>query len=324
MSVTPLGPGGEFDIIRGILDGANAARPPVALAAGDDCALIACADGYLALGCDLTVEGVHYLTGWGGDRRVGRRAVLAAISDLAAMAANPLAVLVAINVPAGATVATMEAIGRGARDAAAEHGAALIGGDISRGGAGIAIDVTAVGEVTEPLLRSRARPGDELFVTGRLGGAAAAVRAWKRDEAPREEWEGRFWDPRPRVAEALWLRARGVPAAIDLSDGLIADAGHLAAASGVALEIDADAVPADAGVDVALAITGGEDYELLAAAPPDILGERDISEFEREFGTPLTRVGRAASGSGVRVFRGGEEVKVDTEGFDHFRLEAES
>jgi len=324
VSVTPLGRGGEFDIIRRILADAAEAPGRVALAAGDDCALITCGDGYLAVSVDLTVAGAHYLPAWGDGAAVGRRAALAAISDLAAMAADPLAVLVSISLPADSSATVAEQIGQGARAAAEELGASLIGGDISRGGTGLAVDVMALGEVNEPLLRSRVRPGDELFVTGRLGAAAAAVAAWKRGAPAEAEWERRFWEPRPRVAEARWLRERGAEAAIDLSDGLVADAGHLAAASGVALEIDAEAVPADAGVELPLALAGGEDFELLVGVAGGIFGEKEATEFEREFGIPLSLVGRAVSGSDVRVFRGGEEVKVEVSGFDHFRLEAGS
>jgi len=318
VSLTPLGPGSEFDLIRRVLAGGAPADPQVALSAGDDCALIQAGEGYLALTTDLSVEGAHFLPDWGTPELVGRRAVLAALSDLAAMAAEPFAVLVSLNVPAGAGPELVEQVGLACRNAAEEHGAALIGGDLSRGGAQLALDVAAVGRVERPLLRSGVRPGDELWVTGALGSAAAAVIAWKAGGTVRDEWRQRFWALEPRVREARWLAERGASAGIDLSDGLIADAGHLAAASGVGIELDWAATPASESVDIQLALSGGEDYELLVALPGGILGPEAISEFRHAFGLPLTRVGRAVVGSGVRVFRDGEPVELAAVGFDHF------
>jgi thiamine-monophosphate kinase len=196
--------------------------------------------------------------------------------------------------------------------------AALVGGDLSRGGRQLALDVAALGSVSSPLLRSGARPGDELWVTGALGGAAAAVRAWRSGRDPNAGWRQRFWTPVPRVREARWLADRGASAGIDISDGLIADAGHLAAASGVGVEIDYEAAPLDPAVEADLALTGGEDYELLVAAPDGIFTPEAVAEFSQTFGSPLTRVGRALSGGGVRVFRAGEEVRLASAGYDHF------
>ncbi len=321
MSLTPLGPGAEFDIIRRILRDAAPAGPGVTLAAGDDCALIRHGDGYLAVSVDLFVEGAHFLSGWGTPQQVGRRAVLAALSDLAAMAAQPLGVLVSLSLPADAGPEPAVEVAAGCRAAAEEHGASLIGGDLSRGGAGLALDVAALGTVAEPLLRSGVRPGDEIWATGYLGAAATAVRAWKAGQTPREDWQKRFWGPAPRLGEAVWLSKCGASAGIDLSDGLVADAGHLAAASGVGIELEFDAVPAAAGVAPELALAGGEDYELLVAFPGGILGPEAVSNFEQAFRIPLTQVGRAVAGTGVRVYRDGEEVELGATGFDHFKPE---
>jgi thiamine-monophosphate kinase len=320
LSITPLGPGAEFDIIRRILKDAAPPGPEVALASGDDCALLRAGDRYLAVTVDLTVESAHFLLDWGTPELVGGRAVRAAISDLAAMAAEPIGVLVALNVPGAAEPELAEAVSAGCRNAAEALGAPLVGGDLSRGGSALALDVAALGSVERPLLRSGARPGDELWVTGRLGAAAAAVGAWKLGAPAPEDWHERFWRPEPRLREARWLAERGASALIDLSDGLVADAGHIAAASGVGLELDWEAVPAATGVEPGLTLSGGEDYELLAAVPGGILSAEEVSEFERTFGVPLTRVGRTVSGIGVRVFRDGEEVELDSSGHDHFDL----
>ncbi len=314
----PLGSGPEFDVIRRILENSAAPGAGVALGPGDDCALIQTGDGYLAVSVDISVEGVHYLDAWGTPGMAGERAVRAALSDIAAMAAQPLAVLASISVPREDAAETAEALGSGCRRAAEEFGAQLVGGDLSRGGSEFIVDVSVLGTVSDPLLRSGARPGDELWVTGHLGAASAAVRAWIAGDQVRGEWRERFWRPTPRLREAHWLAEHQASAAIDLSDGLIADAGHLAAASGVAIEIDAAAVPGAPDVEEELALGGGEDYELLVAAPGGIFDGQTLSEFREAFGIPLTRVGRAVVGLGVRVFRDGVEVQIDSIGFDHF------
>lgn len=351
MSTTPLGPGREFDLIRRILEGTDVAgldkasgpgdrRAPhaadrlapdaadrlfpegagrLALGPGDDCALLAIDDGYLALTLDLSVEDVHFRRGWGTAEEIAGRAVRAALSDLAAMAADPVGILVAVHVAKDDDPELAWRLGTAARETAEGLGAALLGGDLSRGGAGLALDVAAVGRVERPLLRSGARPGDGLWVTGELGAAAAAVGAWVSGAEPEPGWRERFWQPAPRLREASWLAGRGAAAAIDLSDGLAADAGHLAAASGVGIEIDLEAVPAAEGVDPEAALSGGEDYELLLAAPADILAaEPLLAEFRDRFGLPLTRVGRVVSGEGVRLYRGDEELELASPGFDHF------
>ncbi len=315
---TPLGHGAEFDIIRRILEGAAPAGAQVALGAGDDCALIGSADGYVALSVDLSVEGVHFMREWGTPDLIGARAVRAAVSDLAAMAAQPMVALVALSVPDDEGAELAEELGSSCRRAAESLGLSLVGGDLSRGGQTLVIDVAVVGSVATPLLRSGARPGDELWVTGSLGGAAAAVRAWKAGREVDEAWTRSFWLPNPRVGEARWLLERGASAGIDISDGLIADAGHIAAASGVGVELELGVVPAAPGIDARAALSGGEDYELLVAAPHGILSAEAVSEFRQHFATPLTNVGRVVAGSGVRLYGDGEEVQISALGYDHF------
>lgn len=324
MSLTPLGPGLEFDIIRRILKGASEPRDPVALGAGDDCALIQVDDGYLAVSVDLSVEEGHFLSTWGDPGLIGGRATRAALSDLAAMAAEPLAILLSVNVPAAAAGDLAEEVGRGCRAAAEALGASVIGGDVSRAGGLLCVDIVALGTVREPLLRSGARAGDGVWVTGTLGAAGAAVRAWKSGGACRDEWRERFWTPVPRIKEARWLAERGVAAAIDISDGLVADCAHLAAASGVGIELDWEAVPTAGDVDAELAMSAGEDFELIVVAAGGILESEASDEFRDRFGIPLTRVGRCVVGAGVRVFHGGEEVPVACAGFDHFGGRGES
>ncbi len=319
MTRTQLGGGAEFELIRRLL-GASAPDPPrVVVGAGDDCALIAAGDDYLAISIDLTVEGVHFRSEWGTPELIGQRAMRAAASDLAAMGATPLAALVGFGVPRERDPSFAVQVSAGCRNAAEGSGLAIIGGDLSRGGTKLTVDVVVVGTVKEPLLRSAARAGDELYVTGSLGASAAAVWTWNAGREPPPEWYQRFWLFKPRLAEARWLAERGATAAIDVSDGLVADAGHIAAASGVAVEIEAEAVPVATSVDPQLALTGGEDYELIVTVPGGIFSDETIKEFERQFGIPLSRIGRVVVGSGVRAFSSsGEELEFAGKGFDHF------
>ena len=314
-----LGAGAEFDLIRRLLDASAPDPPRVALGAGDDCALIEAGEDYLAISIDLAVEGVHFRADWGTPELIGQRAVRAAASDLAAMAAVPIGVLVALSVPDDRDPGFTVRVGAGCREAAEALELGIIGGDLARGGSELRLDVVAVGSVREPLLRGGARAGDELWVTGRLGAAAAAVEAWRAGREPAPEAQARFWRPEPRLSEARWLVERGASAGIDLSDGLVADAGHIAAASGVGIEIDAGDVPAVSGIDLPLALSGGEDYELLVAVRQGIFEEAVVEQFEEMFGIPLSRVGRVVVGHGVRVFGdGGEEIELETRGYDHF------
>src|SRR5690606_3547928 len=194
------------------------------------------------------------------------------------------------------------------------------------------IDVVAVGRTDRPILRSGARPGDSLWVTGELGGAAAAVLAWQRGAAPAQVARQAFARPRPRIREALWLAERGLAhALIDLSDGLGGDAAHLAAASGVRIVIDAAAVPVhpaavaaagDPAAALRLGLAGGEDYELCFAAPAGG-AEAAAAEFLAAFGLALRRVGSVEEGSGVWIrYADGRTEPLAVHGYQHFREDA--
>lgn len=320
-----LGSGAEFDLIRRFLgEQGRKPVPGVIVGPGDDCAVIE-AD-QVALSIDLAIEGVHFQRDWLGAEEIGYRAAVAAFSDLAAAAARPIGVLASL----GVTAADAEAIGplvmRGVGAAAAEAGAAVLGGDLTRSPGPIVLDLAVAGAVATPALRSGALPGDSLWVSGRLGGAAAAVEAWRKGRAPSEAARAAFARPPLRIAEAQWLAERGlVRALIDLSDGLAGDAGHLAAASGANVRLDAASVPMHEALGeftsdraLELALYGGEDYELLFAAAAGTV-EVHRAAFERSFEVPLTRVGSVASGAGVTLrHTGGEDTPADT-GFDHFR-----
>ena len=267
-----LGPGAEFDLIRRV---AALAPPPgehVRLGPGDDAAVVG--DGWV-LSTDLSVEDVHFRRRWLSDEEIGYRAAAAALSDLAAMAAEPVGVLVSVAYPQGGGF-DAEALNRGVHAAAGAVGATVLGGDLSRSPGPVFVDVTVVGRAIHPILRAGAVPGDEVWVTGALGGSAAAVRLWMAGSEPPAALRAAYAHPLPRVAAALALSRAGVlHAMVDLSDGLAGDAGHLAAAGGVAVVLQEERIPRAAGLEEALdgeaageaVLHGGEDYELCFAAP---------------------------------------------------------
>lgn len=307
-----LGPGGEFDRIRAIWRRLGARMD----GAGDDCAIVELGADRLAISTDLAVEGTHFRLGWLEAREVGWRAAAAALSDLAAVAAQPAGVLVSLGVPREWPGALVSEVMDGVGEVAASVGARVWGGDLVAAER-VVVDMVVVGRVETPLLRSGAKPGDALWVTGALGGPAAALGAWLEGREPDRAARERFAAPVPRVREAAWLRDRGARAMIDLSDGLVADAGHLAAASGIGWEIDADRVPVHAAAaDPGAALVSGEEFELLVALPADA-GAGLAEAFVAAFGLPLTRIGRAAAGAGIRVVRDGRPVDVPR-GFAHF------
>lgn len=317
-----LGAGEEFDMIREL----RARWGTTAIGIGDDAAVLALPRGdSLVASVDTSIVGRHFREGWLAPREIGYRAVAAALSDLAAMAARPLAVLVALSIPDGSRGDVLE-IGDGIGDAARVTGARIVGGNLSAAGE-LSITTTVLGSAYSVLSRGAARDGDRLFVTGRLGGPATAVRALERSGRSAEldpAIRNRFARPMPRIAEARWLADRGFTAAIDISDGLVADAGQLAAASDLHVEIDAERVPRMVGAELHDALTGGEEYELLVTVPESVL--RDASEFAREFarqfGLPLTEIGRLSRPAGTAGQGGSVEVSgarvAGAAGYDHF------
>jgi len=294
------------------------------LGAGDDAAVLQPGDYPLAVTTDALVEGVHFRSSWLDAEELGRRAVEVNLSDLAAMAARPRFLLDAVGVPAHTPAAWLDALLDGCADAGEAAGAALIGGNLTRGDVA-SITVTALGEIPGRRLERRgARAGDHLLVTGTLGDAAAAVAAWTRGAPPDAEQRRRWARPRARIAAGLALAEAGAHAAIDLSDGLLADLGHLCEASGVGAEIERARLPRTPGVDrldaagADFAAAGGEDYEILAAAPPSMTS--DLSALALRAGVDLTVIGRCTDRPGdIRLVDAGGRPLPLREGFDHFR-----
>ena len=347
---TTLGPGGEFDLIRSFLQAAGPSeRPGVRVGPGDDAAVIDA--GPIAVSVDLTIEGVHFRRDWLAPEQIGYRAAAAALSDLAAMAARPIGLLASLAVTAAdARSGLAGRVVNGLIEAARDADAALLGGDLTRSPGPITLDVVVLGTAERPALRSGARAGDEVWVTGRLGAAAAAAAAWLAGRVPGPDARTAFARPRPRIAEAAWLAEHGlIHALIDVSDGVAGDAGHIAAASGVQVVIDVERVPVHeaaeregaaaaereiGGADepvgggkssalrgarsraLRLALSGGEDYELLFAAPAGRVAA-EAAAFESTFGIALSRIGEVREGAGV-VLRDSTDEHEPTAGFSHF------
>jgi thiamine-monophosphate kinase len=308
---TPLGPGGEFDRIRAIWRRLGEQMSQ----AGEDCALVTIGNERLAISTDVTIEGTHFRKGWLAPEEVGWRAAAAALSDLAAVAAEPRGVMASLGVSPEWPEELVSEVMHGVGQAAAAVDAQLWGGDLVRSER-LVLDVVVVGRAEAPVLRSGAAPGEGLWVTGALGGPAAALAAWLAGGEPEQTARERFAHPRPRIAEALWLRDEGATAMIDLSDGLIGDAGHLAAASGVRCVIEDERVPVHPAASPRGALVGGEEYELLAALPRETDNEL-AAAFEDTFGIRLTRVGRVEEGQGVELLENGAPAALPG-GFTQF------
>lgn len=318
-----LGEGAEFDMIRRLIDPNMQLPPEVHIGPGDDAAVL---EGGWVISTDLAVEDVHFRRAWLSDLEIGYRAGAGALSDLAAMAANPIGVLVSMACPADGDV-DIEAVQRGLNEVCKSVGAVVIGGDISSSPGPLFIDLVALGCTSCPTLRDGAEPGDEVWVTGVLGASSAAVSMWHEGAEPSKELRTAFARPAPRVEAARSLVDKEiVDAMIDLSDGLTGDVGHIAAASGVKITLEKNQVPvADAaasalGADRALeaALHGGEDFELCFVADPGLV---DTSYFQRCHGLQVTRVGRVDEGEGVWLRDSdGSTSRVERGGFDHWGI----
>ncbi len=308
---TSLRAGGEFDAIRALLERwGDRAR-----GIGDDAATLDVAPGArFVVSTDTSVEEVHFRRSWFSPEEIGWRAATSALSDLAAMAARPIGLLLAASVPVSWRDA-LPALGEGIGAAADAVDCPIVGGDLTAG-RDLVLTVTVLGEAVHPATRDGARPGDGLYVTGRFGGPRRALLALLRGEIPTAADRDRFARPLARVAEARWLVERGARALVDVSDGVLADAGHIAAASRRLLLLDPDAIPRVSDASVEEALTGGEEYELLCTAPEPL----DTDAFARTFGIALTRVGDVldpGDGPPRVVVRGGTRVDLPA-GYDHF------
>ena len=312
----------EFEIIARFF---TRPAPGAVLGVGDDAALVRAGHGMdLAVATDMLVAGRHFLLDT-DPRRLGHKALAVNLSDLAAMGAQPRWALLALALPE-ADEAWLAAFAQGFLALAQTHGVDLVGGDTTHGPLNVC--VTVMGEVPDgaALRRDGARPGDDVWVSGTLGDAALALANLRQQVAlaPHEAALvlPRLETPLPRVA--LGMALRGIAhSAIDVSDGLAADLGHILERSGLAATIEAARLPlseplrAREGDALGWALAGGDDYELCFTAPP---GVREVVEaLGRDLGVALTRIGRTTAGAGLTVLDGaGRPLPLARTGFDHF------
>lgn len=320
-------PIGEFDLIAQYFTGLTPGRDDIRLGIGDDAALVSVPPGHdLVIATDTLVAGVHLPLDT-DPAAIGHKALAVNLSDLAAMGADPAWALLALTLPE-ADEAWLAAFAEGFGRLARESGIALIGGDTTRGP--LTVTVTVHGRVPEgqALTRSGAGPGDAIYVSGGLGAAAAALalRDAAADPDAFQACRSRLDYPEPRLALGRALRGLA-NAAIDISDGLLADLGHLCRASGVGAEIDVDAVPRHSALTQLVTdddaawydwpLAGGDDYELCFTVPDAALSR--IAALAESTGVALTRIGAVTPGEDlVCRHADGSAFRPGAGGYQHF------
>jgi thiamine-monophosphate kinase len=306
---------GEFAVIDAITAGLV---PPTGteIGPGDDAAVLRTGDGRVVVSTDMLVDGVHFRSDWATGEQIGRRAALAAMADVCAMGALPTALVVALAAPSGTPTSLVTAIGAGIQAAAADLGAGLVGGDLTRADT-LTLALTVLGDLrgAAPVLRSGARPGDVVALAGRVGWAAAGLAVLSRGFRSPALVVNAYKVPEPPLSAGPLAAAAGATAMIDVSDGLLADLGHIADASGVHIDVASAALPVPgrlAEVGSALGkdpkswlLTGGDDHALAATFPAGT-----------ELPAPWVTIGSVAEGSGVTVDGAGYE---GDSGWQHFR-----
>lgn len=315
----------EFSLIARLLAQLPGGLPGhVRVGAGDDCAVSQSCGALLRLcSTDLLIEGTHFRRELIDGPTLGAKALAVNLSDIAAMGGEPLEAYVSLALPAPLDLPYLEGLYRGLGAEAARHGVAVLGGDTTRSPGPLVINIAIIGQVAadEVLLRSGARAGDVIYVSGTLGDSAAGLRALLAGETDAEiaPLIARHLRPEPRLALARLAAGSGLAhAAIDLSDGLSSDLRHVCQASGVGAEIDVDALPYSAALQaygeragfdpLALALHGGEDYQLL------ICGTTDLADALPE----LRPIGRIVAESGQWLLQHGERSPLPAQGWDHF------
>ncbi|WP_122460594.1 thiamine-phosphate kinase [Pseudomonas viridiflava] len=317
---------GEFELIRHYFAAAPCAqaREEVALGIGDDCALLALPPGeQMAISTDTLVAGVHFPDVC-DPFLLGQRALAVSASDLAAMGARPVGFTLALTLPS-VDIDWLEAFAFGLSRMAQQCSLSLIGGDTTRGPLSLTLTVFGGVPAGLALTRSGAREGDLLCVGGALGDAAGALPLvlGERNAEPSvaEPLLARYWSPQPQLALGQALRGKAT-SALDISDGLLADCGHIAQASNVRLLIERDTVPMSAELLTLFdtqsarqkAFSGGDDYVLAFTLPPVHLAAL------LEAGWPVHVIGRVVAGQGVALIDGdGQDVTPSTRGYQHFR-----
>ena len=296
---------GERELIARVVERLGSS-PSVLLGPGDDAAVVAVPDGRVVATTDVLVEGVHFRRDWSTAYDVGRKAAAANLADVAAMGGTATALLIGLVAPADLPVSWAVGLADGLRDEAALVGAVVVGGD-TVSGQQIVVSVTALGDLAgrAPVTRAAARVGDVVVVGGPLGGSAAGLALLRSGvlDGPLVDLHRR---PSPAYALGPLLAGLGATSMCDVSDGLAVDLGHLATASGVAMEIDTAAVPRLAGVSLDQALRGGEDHVLVATVP--------LAAVEQLADLGVVGIGRVRAGAGVRDLAGNPLVG----GWEHF------
>ena len=291
---------------------------------GDDCAVLRLPRGHeLLVTTDFSLEGIHFRRDWHPAESVGHRCLTRGLSDIAAMGGEPLAAFLSLALPRDLPQTWVRRFTRGLLRLAGEQRVILAGGDTAESLAGILADIVVVGSVPkgQAILRSGARPGDRIFVSGELGGSMAALRQMRSKKKATMREYPRHFCPQPRVALGRALREKKlVSAMIDTSDGLSSDLGHICEESGVGAEIDAERIPRARvakprrEVDLELALHGGEDYELLFTVAAGKRIPTRIAEAK------LTQIGRITRARGMVVRdASGAARPLLPQGWEHFR-----
>ena len=290
---------------------------------GDDCAVLQVPRGHEALvTTDFSLEGIHFRRDWHSAEVVGHRCLTRGLSDIAAMGGEPIAVFLSLALPSKLPQKWVDDFLRGFLKLARRFGVPLGGGDTAQSPAGILADIVVVGSVPRgaAVLRSGAKPGDGIYVSGELGASAATIQMLRggRQRVSPADFPAHF-SPLPRIALGRVLRQTKIASAmIDISDGLSTDLAHICEESGVGAEIQAQRIPLGRNgrparrVDLRFALHGGDDYELLFTARPQ------ISVPQRMAGVAITQIGRITRSKRVVLISGGHSRRLTPEGWEHF------
>jgi thiamine-monophosphate kinase len=322
---------GEFGLIRKLRDMLPRSGAGLVVGPGDDTAILECeGDTYLAFTADMLIEGIHFDLSFVDGLSLGYKALVASLSDLAAVGGeSPSFVVVSLGLHPGTEIDLVEEVYRGLRKAADRYGALLVGGDTVRSPERMVLSISLLGRVKREnlLLRSGAREGDVVMVTGELGDAAVGLAALQRGNRGMGIFSrcvNKHLRPEPRLTIGRVLRSRGASAAIDISDGLLQDLEHICEESGIGALVELHRIPVapetraaaeELGIDIApLVLGGGEDYELLFTVAPE-------KAVELEGSGMAVRIGKTVPASeGTRVVdSSGREVVPVAPGYDHFR-----
>ena len=319
-----MGEFGLIDLLAKMVGGAKDERLLIGI--GDDAAAWKGDTSIQLASVDSFIEGIHFPPGVAPWKELGWKALAANLSDIAAMGGVPRYALVSLALPEDTEVDDVKNLYSGMLELAKQYGVTIIGGDISRAPI-VAITITILGssQKKQILSRSTAQAGELVAVTGKLGAAAAGLEMLKKelkfDPQASARFKQAFLHPTPRIAEGQLLAEQGVKTAIDISDGLVADLGQICKASGVGARIEAERLPVEPMVKaefgeraLEMALSGGEDYELLFTAEAEVLDKvRQVAPCT------ITVIGKIVADQGVTVVdRRGKPIKLDKAGWEHF------